>query len=79
MRFEEFHNEYTILPLEQCLKIKSGKSQKNIECNNGKYKIYGTGGIIGVTNKYLYDKESVGTGSYTHLDVYKRQRINLII
>ena len=62
MRFKEFHNEYTILSLGQCLKIKSGKSQKNIECNNGKYKIYGTGGIIGFTNEYLYDKESVGIG-----------------
>ena len=62
LRFKEFHNEYTILSLGQCLKIKSGKSQKNIECNNGKYKIYGTGGIIGFTNEYLYDKESVGIG-----------------
>ena len=68
LRFEEFHNEYTILPLEQCLKIKSGKSQKNIECNNGKYKIYGTGGIIGFTNKYLYDKESVGIGRKGTID-----------
>lgn len=68
MRFKEFHNEYTILPLGQRLKIKSGKSQKNIECNNGKYKIYGTGGIIGFTNKYLYDKESVGIGRKGTID-----------
>ena len=62
MRFNEFRDEYVILPLKDCLKIKSGRDQKGVECNNGKYKIYGTGGVIGFTNTYLFDKESVGIG-----------------
>ena len=50
------------------LKIQNGKNQKAIETVNGKYKIYGTGGIIGYTNSYLYDKESVGIGRKGTID-----------
>ena len=54
--------------MKECLKIKSGKDQKQVECLNGKYKIYGTGGVIGTTNSYLYNKESVGIGRKGTID-----------
>ena len=44
------------------MKIQNGKDQKEIEISSGIYKIYGTGGVIGYTNNFLYNKESVGIG-----------------
>lgn len=44
------------------MKIQNGKDQKEIEISSGVYKIYGTGGVIGYTNNFLYNKESVGIG-----------------
>ena len=46
----------------------NGKDQKAIENSNGKYNIYGTGGIIGKTDYYLYDKESIGIGRKGTID-----------
>lgn len=54
--------------LKNTLKIKSGKDQKQVEVENGIYNIYGTGGIIGHTNTFLYDKESVGIGRKGTID-----------
>lgn len=68
LRFNKFHDKYITIPLKECLKIKSGKDQKQVECLNGKYKIYGTGGVIGTTNSYLYNKESVGIGRKGTID-----------
>lgn len=42
--------------------IKNGKEYKGIDSANGKYPIFGTGGIIAWTNKYLYEGESVLIG-----------------
>ena len=50
------------LRLGDILKVKSGHDQKTIECENGKYQILGTGGEIGRTNTFLYDKPSVLIG-----------------
>ena len=50
------------------LKMCNGKDQKAIENSNGKYNIYGTGGIIGKTDYYLYDKESIGIGRKGTID-----------
>ena len=54
--------------LENILKIKHGKSQKEIECNNGEYPILATGGEIGRTNSYLWDKPCVLIGRKGTID-----------
>jgi type I restriction enzyme S subunit len=49
--------------LEELAKIKYGKNQKKVEDNvNGKYPIYGTGGLMGYANSFLYNKPSVLIG-----------------
>ncbi|MGL4913300.1 MAG: restriction endonuclease subunit S, partial [Romboutsia sp.] len=50
-------------PLEELATIKYGKNQKKVQDNeNGKYPIYGTGGLMGYANDYLYNKPSVLIG-----------------
>lgn len=68
LRFLKFNQNYETLQLKNTLKIKSGKDQKQVEVENGIYNIYGTGGIIGHTNTFLYDKESVGIGRKGTID-----------
>ena len=49
--------------LEELLKIKYGKNQKKVQDNeNGIYPIYGTGGLMGYSKEYLYDKPSILIG-----------------
>lgn len=48
--------------LSDLLNIKYGKSQKRVENPDGKYPIIGTGGIMGFSSEYLYDKPSVLIG-----------------
>lgn len=62
LRFKEFNDEYINLKYKDVLKIKSGKDQKKVECESGIYPILGTGGQIGKTNSFLYDKPSVLIG-----------------
>ena len=62
LRFKEFNDNYLRLKYKDILKIKSGKDQKQVECENGIYPILGTGGQIGKTNSFLYDKPSVLIG-----------------
>ena len=62
LRFKEFNTKYKKYKIGDTLKVKSGKDQKLIECKNGKYPILGTGGQIGTTNSFLYDKPSVLIG-----------------
>ena len=52
-------DNWQILKLGDILKVKSGKDQKAVECGNGKYQILGTGGEIGRTDTYLYNKETI--------------------
>ena len=68
MRFKEFSGEWKRCKIGNILKIKSGKDQKAIEKPIGKYNIYGTGGIIGKTDAFLYDKESIGIGRKGTID-----------
>ena len=62
LRFKEFNSEYKKYKIGDTLKVKSGKDKKSIECINGTYPILGTGGQIGTTNSFLYDKPSVLIG-----------------
>ena len=42
--------------------IKNGKNQKKVESFNGKYPIYGSGGIIGFANDYTCNENSIIIG-----------------
>ncbi|PZR07480.1 MAG: type I restriction endonuclease subunit S [Flavobacterium psychrophilum] len=54
--------------LGDVLKVRHGKDQKQIIDKNGKYLILGTGGPMGFTNHFLYDKESVLIGRKGTID-----------
>ena len=44
------------------LNIKNGKNQKQVENIEGKYPIYGSGGIIGRSNAYICNENSTIIG-----------------
>lgn len=44
------------------LEIKNGKNQKKVENPNGKYPIYGSGGLIGFANEYICEADTVIIG-----------------
>ena len=50
------------MKLKEILELKYGKSQKKITSTNGRYPIIGTGGILGYSNVFLYNKPSVIIG-----------------
>ncbi|MDQ0428526.1 type I restriction enzyme S subunit [Planomicrobium stackebrandtii] len=50
------------------LKIKHGRDQKKIETPSGKFPILATGGIIGRTDTFIYDQESVLIGRKGTID-----------
>ncbi|MDP2338640.1 MAG: restriction endonuclease subunit S [Bacteroidota bacterium] len=54
--------------LGEVLKVKHGRSQKEIEVNDGRFPILGSGGIMGFTNQYLYNKPSVLIGRKGTID-----------
>ncbi|MDP3840003.1 MAG: restriction endonuclease subunit S, partial [Methylococcales bacterium] len=60
--------DWEIKKLGDVLKVKHGKSQKEVENINGQYPILGTGGLMGYTNHFLYDKESVLIGRKGTID-----------
>lgn len=53
---------WEIKKLKYSARIQGGKDQKEIVDDNGKYPIYGSGGIFGYTNHYLYNGKSVLLG-----------------
>lgn len=53
---------YNRFVLSELAKIKYGKNQSKVENPNGKYPIYGTGGLMSYADEYLYDKPSVLIG-----------------
>lgn len=61
-RLPGFDGEWEVKRIGECLDIRHGKSQKEVEETNGKNPILATGGIIGRTNAYLYNKPSVLIG-----------------
>ena len=54
--------------LSELLTIKYGKNQSEVENPNGKYPIYGTSGIFGYANDYLYDKPTILIGRKGSID-----------
>lgn len=67
-RLPEFEGEWEVRELGNYLKICHGKSQHLVESPSGKYPILATGGQIGWSEKYLYDKPSVLIGRKGTID-----------
>jgi len=67
-RLEGFSGELEKVRLGDILEMGHGKSQHNIVNQNGKYPILATGGEIGRTNDFLYDKPSVLIGRKGTID-----------
>lgn len=61
-------NNWHTTELKNVLTIGHGKPQFAIEDENGKYPILATGGILGYTNHYLYNKPSVLIGRKGTID-----------
>jgi len=63
--------DFKFYSLNELVKIKYGKNQKKVENPNGNYPIYGTGGLMGYSNEFLYDKPSVLIGRKGSIDKVK--------
>lgn len=50
------------MKFEDVLEIKNGRNQKAVENPNGKYPIYGSGGIMGYADDYICDSQTVVIG-----------------
>lgn len=55
-------SEFQFYKLSEIVTFKYGKDQKKVISSDGKNPILGTGGLIGWTNSFLYDKPSVLLG-----------------
>ena len=55
MKFKKYY-------LNELVEIKYGKNQKKVIDENGKYPIYGTGGLMGYAKEFLYDRPSILIG-----------------
>lgn len=64
----EIPEEWEVKKLKDIANICYGKSQKEIETDDGKYKILGTGGVIGYTNDFLWNQPSVLIGRKGTID-----------
>jgi type I restriction enzyme, S subunit len=61
--------DWEIKKLGEILKIKHGKNQSAVVSEDGEYPIFGSGGQIGKSVKFLYDKPSVMIGRKGTIDV----------
>jgi type I restriction enzyme S subunit len=68
-RLAGFKGDWKAKKLGEVLKVRHGKSQHGIVDHNGKYPILATGGQIGRTNYFLYDKPSVLIGRKGTIDI----------
>lgn len=64
----EIPEEWEIKKIKDIANICYGKSQKEVEVEDGKYKILGTGGVIGYTNDFLWNRPSVLIGRKGTID-----------
>ena len=67
-RLPGFKGEWETKQLGELLTICHGKSQHEVELQDGPYPILATGGQIGTANHYLYDKPSVLIGRKGTID-----------
>jgi len=61
-------SRWTVKRLGDVLKVRHGKSQHGITAPDGKYPVLASGGEIGRTNVYIYDKPSVLIGRKGTID-----------
>ena len=59
---------WDLLSFGSMLKVKHGRSQKEVETNNGRYPILGSGGVIGRSDTPIYSKPSVLIGRNGTID-----------
>ena len=59
---------YEAVPLRDFLKVRHGKSQREVETRTGRYPILGTGGEIGRTDTALFNRPSVLIGRKGTID-----------
>jgi type I restriction enzyme, S subunit len=64
----EIPKHWSIKRLKRFAQICNGQDQKNVLDENGIYPIYGTGGVFGYANTFLYDKVSVLLGRKGTID-----------
>ena len=69
MRLPGFSGEWEVKKLEELLKVRHGKSQHDVVDKNGEFPILATGGEIGRSKTYLYDKPSVLIGRKGTIDI----------
>jgi type I restriction enzyme S subunit len=67
-RLPGFENKWQVKRLGECLLIRHGRPQREVESPNGIYPILGTGGEFGRSNDFLYDKPSVLIGRKGTID-----------
>ena len=67
-RLPGFSGNWEVKRLGDVLKVRHGRSQQGIVANNGKHPILATGGEIGRTNQFLYDRPSVLIGRKGTID-----------
>ena len=67
-RLPGFSGEWAAKRLGDILSVCHGKNQKEVEQENGKYPILATGGEIGRTNAFLFNKPSVLIGRKGTID-----------
>lgn len=58
----EIPEDWDVKAFGRVMRIRHGKDQKLIQVNDGQYPIFGTGGEMGTTNTFIYDKPSVLIG-----------------
>ena len=56
------------VPLRQLCEISYGKSQKGIDSKSGRFPIFGTGGVVGLTNKALHPGPAIILGRKGSID-----------
>jgi type I restriction enzyme S subunit len=67
-RLPGFARKWKDSPLGELLSIRHGKSQKDVECEGGRYPILATGGQIGWADAFLYDQPTVLIGRKGTID-----------
>lgn len=67
-RLPGFTGDWRVVRLGSVLKVRNGRSQRDVEVLGGRYPILATGGEIGRTNIPIYDKPSVLIGRKGTID-----------
>jgi type I restriction enzyme S subunit len=67
-RLAGFEDEWGKSKIGDILKVRHGRSQKDVQSESGIYPILGSGGLMGYANEYLCDSESVLIGRKGTID-----------